>query len=409
MKLLWAVQRYGPDVLGGSEVAGRDFAHQMVQRGHEVTVLTSCAISYSDWANHFEPGESELDGVRVIRLPVHAPRNHHQFGPLHSQVLGAHQPMLTQQQRWSRLIGPDLVGYTRWLHENLGKFDVAIFKAYLYSMATRGIPAAFGRAPILFNPEAHPEEMLNLSLHESTFRLADALQFHSYEEAELVCRRFGFVPPHEVVGIGLKDYQFETGGTEIVRKLGLSPHRYAVIVGRIDAGKGSFEAIEYFNSYRRRTSSDLKLVFVGERTSISDLGDSLVPTGFVSEAEKRDLISQSLCLVQPSYLESFSIVLTEAWALGRPVLVQDRSAVLRGQTRRANGGLTFRDYESFEAGLTKLESCPGAVLEWGESGRRFVQAEYLWPTVIKRFETAVDKAIDSHARRHSQKKRFNSL
>ena len=409
MNFLWVVQRYGPEVLGGSEVAGRDFAQEMLQRGHTVTVLTSCATSYSDWANHFEPGESEIDGVRVVRLPVHAPRSHQQFGPLHSQVLGSNQPMLAQQQRWGRLIGPDLVGYARWLRENVGRFDVAIFKAYLYAMATRGIPATFGRVPILFNPEAHPEEMLNISLHESTFRLADAFQFHSQEEAELVCRRFGFIPPHEVVGIGLKEHQFEPGGTQIVEKLGLSPRRYAVVVGRIDAGKGSFEAIEYFNSYRQHSLSDLKLVFVGERANISDLGDALVSTGFVSEEEKRDLISQSLCLIQPSYLESFSIVLTESWALGRPVLVQEKSAVLRGQTQRASGGLSYRNSESFDEALGLLERNAGAASSLGESGRKFVMNEYSWPNVIKRFEMAIDKALESHARRHPQKKSFNSF
>ena len=400
MKLLWVVQRFGPEVLGGSEVAGREFAQQMVERGHEVTILTSCATSYSDWANQYPSGESWMDGIRIVRLPVHAPRDNAQFGPVHAQVLSPEQPMLSQQQRWSRLIGPDMVGFAQWIRTNSQLFDVGIFKAYLYSTATRGIPAAFGRMPILFNPEAHPEEMLNISLHESIFRLADAFQFHSREEAELVCRRLGYIPPHEVVGIGVKPEQFQPGGTDVLRRLNLESQRYAVVVGRVDVGKGSFEALTFFKQYLRNSTTDLKLVLVGERADLPDLGDRIVATGFVSEAEKRDLIGGALCLIQPSYLESFSIVLTEAWALSRPVIVQGKSDVLRGQTARAGGGLVYTDYESFVAVLNQFDFHPENATRMGSSGNDFVRSEYSWSAVMTRFERAVTMAIDSHSRRH---------
>jgi len=403
MRLLWAVQRFGAEVLGGSEVATREFAQRMAEKGHEVTILTSCAVSYSDWANVYEPGESELDGVLIIRLPVKSPRIDREFGPVHAQVLGQHQPMLWQQQRWSRLIGPDLYGYARWIRDHARDYDVAIFKAYLYSMATRGIPAAYGRVPILFNPEAHPEEMLNISLHEGVFRLADAFQFHSHEEAELVCRRFGFVPPHEVVGIGVRDEQYKVGGTDILARLNLSRSKYVVVVGRIDSGKGSFEARRFFSQYCERHQTDLKIVFVGDRGDFNETSPHIVPTGFVSEEEKRDLIEGSLCLIQPSYLESFSIVLTEAWALAKPVLVQEKSDVLRGQVSRSAGGFCFNDFATFADGLRLLETNTEVAAKLGEAGRDFVQREYSWPTVVARFEAVLTKSIESYLGRHGDK------
>ena len=70
MKILYSVHRYGTEVVGGAETACRLFAEQLVNRGHEVDVLTSCALSYVDWADAFEPGKSTLNGVRVHRLPV---------------------------------------------------------------------------------------------------------------------------------------------------------------------------------------------------------------------------------------------------------------------------------------------------------------------------------------------------
>ena len=395
MKLLWAVQRYGEQALGGSEVAGREFAEQMVALGHEVTVLTSCATSYTDWANVYEPGESELNGVRIVRLPVREPRRDSAFGPVHRQVLSETQPMLFQQQRWARLIGPDLLGYEKWLSSNVNGFDVAIFKAYLYSMATRGIPLVFKRVPILYNPEAHPEEMLNLALHDSIFRLADAFQFHSREEAELVLRHFSIQKPHVVVGIGVKNHQFMHMNTNILQKFDLVSRKYAIVVGRIDGGKGSDDAISNFKRYQTLSNSDLKLVFVGGHADSQDFPDSVCSTGFVTEDEKRDLIANSLCLIQPSFLESFSIVLTEAWALKVPVLVQGRSAVLRGQTNRARGGLVYTNEADFCEQLRHIESDEELRTQCGQNGYEFVRSEYSWELVMARFERAIDLARSS--------------
>jgi hypothetical protein len=56
MRILYVVQRYGEDVAGGAEQHASAFAERLVARGHEVTVLTSCAPSYVDWASAFQTG-----------------------------------------------------------------------------------------------------------------------------------------------------------------------------------------------------------------------------------------------------------------------------------------------------------------------------------------------------------------
>lgn len=56
LKLAFVVDRYGADVPGGSERHCREFAERLAGRGHEVTVLTSCARDYVTWANVFPPG-----------------------------------------------------------------------------------------------------------------------------------------------------------------------------------------------------------------------------------------------------------------------------------------------------------------------------------------------------------------
>ena len=75
MRLLFVVQRYGEDIAGGSEQCCRLFCEYLVRNGHQVTVATSCAKSYTDWANELEPGNQTINGVTVQRFPVDRPRD----------------------------------------------------------------------------------------------------------------------------------------------------------------------------------------------------------------------------------------------------------------------------------------------------------------------------------------------
>jgi len=48
MKIALVVQRYGTDILGGSEYHARLIAERLAQR-HQVEVLTTCARDYISW------------------------------------------------------------------------------------------------------------------------------------------------------------------------------------------------------------------------------------------------------------------------------------------------------------------------------------------------------------------------
>ena len=65
MRLLYVVQRYGETIAGGAEQHCREMAERMAARGHHVEVATTCAKSYVDWADFYEPGRSTIAGVVV--------------------------------------------------------------------------------------------------------------------------------------------------------------------------------------------------------------------------------------------------------------------------------------------------------------------------------------------------------
>ena len=62
------VQRYGPEVNGGAEQLARRVA-RLLAGDLDLTVLTTCALDYRTWANHYPAGEQDVEGVRVRALP----------------------------------------------------------------------------------------------------------------------------------------------------------------------------------------------------------------------------------------------------------------------------------------------------------------------------------------------------
>lgn len=385
--------------MGGSEAAARAFAEHLVGRGHNVEVLTSCAQSYSDWANVYPAGSELLNGVLVHRLPVAGPRRPEKFGPIHNWMISGPKPApLFAQQRWAKHMGPDMPDLPAWLAANVGRFDLAVFMTYLYATSTRGLPTAAGRVATILQPTAHDEPPLRVRIYDTLFRLPDAFLFFTPEERDVVRRRFSIDPDGETIGIGIDlDQARDVSGFR--RRHGLDACPYLLYVGRIDVIKGSLEAYNFFEEYKRRNPGPLKFVFVGER--ISDLPDhpDVVFAGFLDEASKANAIAGALALVQPSRFESFSIVLCESWVQRTPAIVHADSEVMAGQARRSGGAVPYRGFAEFEAAVDLLLADPALAKRMGESGRDYVEREYRWATVLDRFEHAAQLALDNFSRR----------
>ena len=94
----------------------------------------------------------------------------------------------------------------------------------------------------------------------------------------------------------------------------------------------------------------------------------IVVTGAVSEADKWDIVRDALVSVSPSALESFSLVVIEAWVEQLPVLVNGACGPTREHCERSGGGLWFTSYPEFEAVLRAARVRPGAAGRAGEAG-----------------------------------------
>jgi glycosyltransferase involved in cell wall biosynthesis len=386
MRILYVVQRYGEQIAGGAEQHARAFAERMVERGHRVTALTTCAASYVDWGNKFPRGWTTCNGVSVYRVPVALPRNPHLFGPFNARLSGAPglRP-LSLQRDWMQMQGPYAPEVVPWLRRNARAFDVVVFITYLYWTSWAGLRECAGAVPTVLHSTAHDEPPLRMSIFEEVLRAPDEFVFLTPEECDLVHERFPGTPPGEVVGIGMETTS--PGDVERFRsRYGLGTDPYLLYVGRVDPAKGAGELIDFFIGYKERNPGNLRLVLLGEQLVDVPERPDIVLTGFVDEATRSGALAGTLALVHPSYFESFAMVLTEAFAQRRPALVQGRCEVLSGHARRSGGAIPYSGFVEFEAAVDLLSSRPELADAMGQAGRRYVEREYDWDVVIERYE-----------------------
>jgi glycosyltransferase involved in cell wall biosynthesis len=396
MRILFVVQRYGREVAGGAEVACRELAWRLAARGHEVHALTSCAVSYVDWANVYPEGDSELDGVQVHRLPVWRPREDRFFGPLNGRAAWGSRPTPRfPQAEWMRLQGPDVPGLVPWLEERAGGFDVVFFVTYLYATTWSGLPVAAGLAPTILLPAAHDEPPLWMTLFDEMLRLPTAFAFLTDEEQALIERRCRVRRPSSVIGLGV-DLDAQGDGDRFRAEFGIGDRPYLLYVGRLDPGKGSDELYDFFTAMKARRPSDLALVVVGEPVKPLAPHPDVFATGFVSEQAKLDSIAGCTALVMPSYFESFSIVLVEAWAQSKPALVNGRCDVLVGQAQRSEGAIPYEGFAEFEAAVEMMVEHDSLRADLGLRGRRYVTSRYRWDTVLSHVEHLSEMAAHIH-------------
>jgi glycosyltransferase involved in cell wall biosynthesis len=386
MRLGIVVQRYGLEVNGGAEMQCRQIAERVAPR-IDVEVITTCAQDYHTWRNVYRPGVDSVNGIPVRRFPVQRERDMRAFDAFSTKLLGSAHSYF-DELRWMELQGPDTPELFRYVEAEGDRYDALLFSTYLYATTYVGLQLAPRRAVLLAN--AHDDHWLRLGIYRPLFHLPTAFIFNSPEERDLIHRTFGNEHiPGQVLGSGVDTGRLaEIGeharasapGADAIA--GGAP--YIIYVGRVDPSKGCDELFAHFLRFKAETRSSLKLVLVGGITMPVPRHEDILALGFLPD-EPYKLMARSAAVVLPSRVESLSIVVLEALALGVPVLVNGQCNVLQGHCARSNAGFYYYNYAEFQSFLALLVSRPELARELGRSGQQYVQRDYCWETLEDRF------------------------
>ena len=401
MRLVYVVPRYGLEVVGGAETAARNLAERLVAaRGWEVEVLTTCAADAMTWANQYDPGEVEINGVRVRRFLSEAGRDPG-FHPYSGALLAAGPANATTEDadRWIDLQGPvcsQLIGAIRD-----SPADLIAFYPYLYHPTVRGLPLVADRS--VFHPATHDEPPLRLPVFGPVFQAASALVFQTYGERRLAHRLFPVAAtPQIVLGLGVDEVDEEVGpapapvarGTTVRDRFGLGERPYLISVARyLDDHKGTDLLWSYFREYKARRPGPLALVLVGQVVKEPDPDPDVVSAGMADDETKWALLRESAALVSASAFEAFSLAVVEGWTADSAVIVNGHCEATLEHAQRSGGGLWYEDYPSFEAAVDRLLHEPGLRDELVARGRRYVDDNFRWDRIIGRYGEFLEKVM----------------
>lgn len=383
MRILIVVQRYGTEVVGGSEAHAR-LAAERLTRTHDVEVATTTALDHWTWGGHYAVGTSRLNGVLVRRFPVVGGRDE-RYKEIERHVL-FEEHTLEDEHRWLRAQGPHAPGLLDFIHREGAGFQAAIFYTYIYEPTALGLPLVPERSALVST--AHDEAPLRLAPYRALFQLPRALGPLTPEELALIRREFrNDHIPAEVLGIGLDPPPAHDADAFRARRDVRGP--VVLYLGQVTEGKAVDELLAMWSAYKG-AQGEGTLVLAGNVLMKVPRRDDVVVLGRVSDAEKWSALDAADALVLPSHLESLGIVLLEAWQAGTPVLVPAWNAVTAGQVERAGGGRTYATRDAFPEVL-------GALLaegrRRGEAGRAWVERECAWPA----FDTRLDRLVQMAA------------
>jgi glycosyltransferase involved in cell wall biosynthesis len=392
MRIAFVVQRYGLEVNGGAELHCRWVAEHL-KKYAEVEVLTSKAADYITWKNHYERDEEMVNGIPVRRFPVTRVRNPERFGRLQDRLL-RREHTEAEELRWLDEEGPRVPGLIDHLKSRPGAYDHVIFFSYRYYHSYWGVKAVPGRSILV--PTAERDPIIGLSIFRDLLRRPRAILYNSLEERKMINDISGNeAVPGDVVGVGTV-VPGRSDGEAFRRKHNISGP-YILYLGRVDENKGCSRLFDYFIRFKRESGSGVKLVLAGTSVMQVPSHPDIHYLGFLGDEEKFDALAGADLLVMPSFYESLSMVTLEAWALGKPVLVNSLCGVLKGQCLRSNGGLFYENYPEFREALTLLLSSPRLRGALGENGRRYYEANYSWEVIERKYLALLNRLVTERA------------
>lgn len=383
--ITFVTPRYGAEVFGGAEAGARQLATRLAADGRDVRVLTSRAQSMHTWADHYAEGSVVEDGVAVTRFSVDHPRAA-DFDAHSDRLLPrASEATTAECARWIEDQGPT----SGALIDAIGSVDdgVIVFYPYLYHPTVQGYRVA--RVPTVLYPAAHDELPFRLPVFDEVFGGVDGFAFHTGAEQELVHRRFPSTvgAPQTMLGLPVEMAEEPEPGAARAA-LGMGDEPFTLCLGRVDRAKGAHDLVERFDRHVAGGGGG-RLVLAGPVGDDVPSGRGVTVLGPIPEEHKFGLIAAADVLINPSFYESFSIVILEAWLAGTPVLVNGWCAPMAEHVTRSGGGLFYTGVADFELALDRLLSDGEARARMAAAGGDYVRRRYSWPAVRTRLDGLV--------------------
>lgn len=367
MKIRFIGQKGIPATFGGVEYHVEHLAGALARRGHDV------AVYVRPW--YTPPGLGSQAGARLIRLPTI--RTKHADAAVHSLLATLQASVSNADIIHYHAIGP---GAFSFLPRFSGKKVVVTVHRLDWESGKWGPAARF---------MLRAGEFISARAPQATIVVSSELQRYFRE-------RYGkettLIPHGRVVPEPAPPRLIQT-------KHGLRGKDFILFMGRLSPEKRADWLIQAFLEAkdRRPAFRGLKLVLAGGSSATDEVVRALreraagrpdiISTGYVTGAEKEELLANARLFVLPSSLEGSPIVLLEAQSRGLCCLASD-IAPHREAIESERDGLLFRSDERADLtrSLIRLVEHPSLAARLGRSARARSARAPGWDEVALRHE-----------------------
>lgn len=357
---------YSWSAMGGVQVHIRDFAHELRERGHEVSILAP-----ADDEDDLEPGV--VWGGRPVAVPYNGSVVRLTFGPMAA----------SRVRRWLANGGFDLVHVHQPDSPSLG--ILAVWAADAPLVGTWHMASQRSRALLGFSG------ILTPSLEKISARIAVSEQART-----TLVNHFGGDPVLIPNGVHLHRYQTAPPRADLRTEGGT-----VSFLGRLDEPRKGLPVLLAAWPQVLRRHPDARLVVAGpgdivdaERRVPVTVRDSIRWLGRISDEDKASMLASSDIYVGPhTGGESFGIVLVEAMAAGATVVASDLPA-FRTVLAEGRAGATFPagDADALATTISRLLSDRAARDALRAEARQQITT-YDWTTVTERVLEVYDLVV----------------
>lgn len=385
--IAFVIPWYGDNIRGGAEAECNQLAHCFQDAGVAVEVLTTCVKEAADdrGINTLPQGKSIESGIIVRRFLVKK-RNEKRFHAANARLYNKQMVSRKEEAAYfeENINSPDLYAY---IADNKDNYKLFVFIPYLYSITYYGSMECPENAVII--PCLHDEGYAYMSMVRERLQCFKKMIFLSKPESDLAHELYDLQNVKTaVLGAYVESGWEDTVDAGAFRKKYHIYDDFILFAGRKDKGKKADLLLEYFYRYKRVYPEDkLKLVFIGGgKIDIPmDIATEVIDLGFLDITDKHNAFAAALVLCNPSYFESFSIVIMESWLVHRPVLVSENCKVTTHFCMESNGGLYFNSYPVFERCLKFFLTHKDITDALGQNGYRYVQKNFVKDVIQKKY------------------------
>lgn len=408
-KIAIVVQRYGLEINGGAELHARLIAERL-NLIYDIEIITTCAIEYEFWDNHYPAGTEIINDIKVRRFLTEK-KDLSRFQKLskiiysrfkynHRKLHFFNFPYLFFKRKkynklsvdfneWLEVQGPYSKDLIHFIQAHKDNYQAFIFFTYLYHPTNIGITEVAQKSILI--PTAHDEPPFYLSGYGTLFSLPKFIMYNMDSEKNLVESVYPQAKKiaSEIAGIGFDKI------TPTAFEIPLDK-KYFIYIGRMEDSKGCNILLDYFSRYIKETAADVELIFIGQNVQQYKESKNVRFLGFIDENIKNFYLSNAEALIIPSLYESLSMVTLEAMQIGKPVIANKKCDVLKNHIEQSKAGFLFENYNDFRTVIDRTLSLSSSEKNnIAQNGTRYVKNNYDWETIMEKFYKAIDYVVKS--------------